>query len=428
MEQRHPYLTLGLPYGVDRKAAAGAYARALRRVGTSEFPFSREDLNWALHQIEQDIPDPQTHLSYLRVPAVPEAFQSSGDGIVVPGIRPIDRSTTSRPAEHIQRAEQTAFEALRRSLAGTASTLIPQAERPASPPTLPPAAPAPPAPPRASDRRVDLSPPPRGRRTTKRFALLATLVLVLGVVTASQIFSGESALQQATSDLAPVEDANGAAPDETETEPEPEPEPEGEIETEPPMVEPVEPMGDAEAPVDAASRSLTPADFLGEQDLSWSTCDPAWQGTEDHEVSSVVDVAPDGSWVVYWDGDDFPVWSGAVDALEFGDVTGNGFDEALVVVSCTSGASASPWDLAVFTSDGDDVAPLAILDVGLAQHYGRTLVHVFEGINDGTVVYEVLQSDDDLETGFVHRYRVAQRWDGTSFRAEEDHLGVESFW
>jgi uncharacterized RDD family membrane protein YckC len=133
MEQRNPYLILGLPYGVERKVAAGAYARALRKVGTGEFPFSREDLNWALHQIEQEIHDPDTHLDYLRVPAVPDAYEPSGDGIVVPSIERIDRSTTSRKLDHLLRGEEAVTQAVRTSLEGIGPSLIPEVSRPDRP-------------------------------------------------------------------------------------------------------------------------------------------------------------------------------------------------------------------------------------------------------------------------------------------------------
>lgn len=85
-ERKSPYLTLGVPYGASKNEAARAFAKATRRLrGDSNPPFDLEDLNWALHAIEQRIQDPATSIDDYRMPAAPGIYDlSSGEGILNP--------------------------------------------------------------------------------------------------------------------------------------------------------------------------------------------------------------------------------------------------------------------------------------------------------------------------------------------------------
>jgi hypothetical protein len=99
MEHRNPYLLLGVDYGTEADQARRSFARAARRVrraggGTTTV----EDLNWALHQIQNPESDPFDSVTQFRVPANPEVFEPHGDGLFAPGPRPLARRTTTDEA------------------------------------------------------------------------------------------------------------------------------------------------------------------------------------------------------------------------------------------------------------------------------------------------------------------------------------------
>lgn len=68
--RRSPYLVLGVPFGASKGEAAKAFARATRRLRRlHDAPYDIEDLNWALHAVEQRAEDPATSIDDYRMPA-----------------------------------------------------------------------------------------------------------------------------------------------------------------------------------------------------------------------------------------------------------------------------------------------------------------------------------------------------------------------
>jgi hypothetical protein len=69
-DRRNPYLILGINYGSTPEEARAAFARCVRRLRqASSAPFTREDLTWALHEVEHPSEDPDRSVRYFRVPA-----------------------------------------------------------------------------------------------------------------------------------------------------------------------------------------------------------------------------------------------------------------------------------------------------------------------------------------------------------------------
>lgn len=80
-DRRSPYIVLGVRFGATKDEAQRAFARATRRVRRDgDVPFDAEDLNWALHAIEQRIEDPATSIDDYRMPANPEAYEIPSGG------------------------------------------------------------------------------------------------------------------------------------------------------------------------------------------------------------------------------------------------------------------------------------------------------------------------------------------------------------
>ena len=97
-ERRNPYLILGVPYGASKSEAANAFAQATRRLRREpDGPYSLEDLNWALHQVEQVQDDPESAVAIFRVPANPEVYAVRGHGLLRPEPQPMSRQ--SPPAD-----------------------------------------------------------------------------------------------------------------------------------------------------------------------------------------------------------------------------------------------------------------------------------------------------------------------------------------
>ena len=94
-ERRSPYLLLGVPFGASKEAASRAFAKATRRLKRmTGAPYDLEDLNWALHAIEQRIEDPASSIDDYRLPANPSVYEiPGGDGILNPPIQPYKRRT-----------------------------------------------------------------------------------------------------------------------------------------------------------------------------------------------------------------------------------------------------------------------------------------------------------------------------------------------
>jgi len=77
-KRRSPYLVLGVRYGAGKDEAQKAFARSSRLIRRGEsVEFDMEDLNWALHAIEQRIEDPSASIDDYRLPANPAAYTVS---------------------------------------------------------------------------------------------------------------------------------------------------------------------------------------------------------------------------------------------------------------------------------------------------------------------------------------------------------------
>ena len=74
-DRRTPYVILGVPFGASEQEARSGFAAKVRVLRVEPIPkYTMEDLNWALHQIEQLISDPSLAVDVFRVPANPEVF------------------------------------------------------------------------------------------------------------------------------------------------------------------------------------------------------------------------------------------------------------------------------------------------------------------------------------------------------------------
>ena len=94
-DRRSPYLILGVPYGASKNEAARAFARATRRLRRqNDAPYDLEDLNWALHAIEQRIEDPSSSIDDYRMPADPSVYEvPTGEGVLNPPVQLYRRRT-----------------------------------------------------------------------------------------------------------------------------------------------------------------------------------------------------------------------------------------------------------------------------------------------------------------------------------------------
>jgi len=103
-KRKSPYLVLGVPFGASKGEAARAYAKATRRLKRSaDPPHDIEDLNWALHAVEQRLDDPSTSIDDYRMPGNPGLYEvPSGQGILNPGIKPYPRQTPPTSPDDIE--------------------------------------------------------------------------------------------------------------------------------------------------------------------------------------------------------------------------------------------------------------------------------------------------------------------------------------
>src|SRR5215475_7148875 len=100
MDDRNPYLLLGVDFGTPPDAARRSFARAarrLRRAGSGRV--SIEDLNWALHEIQNSPADPFDSVTVFRVPANPSVFRPAAEGLFNPPPVPLPRATTTGPGD-----------------------------------------------------------------------------------------------------------------------------------------------------------------------------------------------------------------------------------------------------------------------------------------------------------------------------------------
>lgn len=91
----NPYLVLGIDYGASPGEASIAFARAQRRLRSADDPpFTKADINKALHYVQHLAKDPEASIDYFRVPADPRAYlPPSCDGLLDPPEDPPMRHT-----------------------------------------------------------------------------------------------------------------------------------------------------------------------------------------------------------------------------------------------------------------------------------------------------------------------------------------------
>lgn len=102
MAERNPYLVLGVDFGASRQDARRHFAHAARRIRKQGGLWSREDLTWALHEIESLETNPADTVSIFRVPADPAAFDPVGDGLYRPA--PVPMGRRAAPTDEAERS------------------------------------------------------------------------------------------------------------------------------------------------------------------------------------------------------------------------------------------------------------------------------------------------------------------------------------
>lgn len=111
MAERNPYLILGVDFGAASDEARRKFAASARKARRGGGPWTIEDLNWALHQIESSQSDADESVSVFRVPANPRAFDPVGSGLFRPEPEVAGRrSDPSTNADHEQLAAAAARE------------------------------------------------------------------------------------------------------------------------------------------------------------------------------------------------------------------------------------------------------------------------------------------------------------------------------
>lgn len=102
-ERRSPYLILGVPYGASKDDSARAFARATRRLRQhADPPYDLEDLNWALHAVEQRLEDPATSIDDYRMPGDADVYEiPSGRGVLDPPIQHLPRRSARAEASEV---------------------------------------------------------------------------------------------------------------------------------------------------------------------------------------------------------------------------------------------------------------------------------------------------------------------------------------
>lgn len=113
--ERNPYVILGIPFGASRADANIAFARKARELrargaGTDELT----DLTWALQRIDVAIREPAAAMELYRIPADPEAFGGTGDGVLSPPPEYLDAADSDRDAALQTLRQAAAREYLRR--------------------------------------------------------------------------------------------------------------------------------------------------------------------------------------------------------------------------------------------------------------------------------------------------------------------------
>jgi hypothetical protein len=117
-DRRNPYVILGIPFGASSEQARSGFARMTRRLRQKpDSRYTKEDLTWALHQVELIIKDPELAFEVYRVPASPTAFSTTEPGVFRPAPHGIARQTEPNLDEWESTRQTALSQALRRVLA-----------------------------------------------------------------------------------------------------------------------------------------------------------------------------------------------------------------------------------------------------------------------------------------------------------------------
>jgi hypothetical protein len=98
MDNRNPYLILGLPFGATREQATVAFARRSKALRTGGGRGDLAELTWALQRIEAAPADPAAVMDVYRLPADPAVFADPGPGVLAPPPVPLGAIVGDREA------------------------------------------------------------------------------------------------------------------------------------------------------------------------------------------------------------------------------------------------------------------------------------------------------------------------------------------
>jgi hypothetical protein len=112
MPERNPYLILGVDFGASRQDARRHFAHAARRIRREGGLWTKEDLTWALHEVESLETNPADTVDIFRVPADPTAFDPVGEGLYSPPPVPLPRRSAPTTPDEIAALEVAAARSL----------------------------------------------------------------------------------------------------------------------------------------------------------------------------------------------------------------------------------------------------------------------------------------------------------------------------
>jgi hypothetical protein len=129
MEDRNPYLILGVPFGTGRAEANAAFARRIKSLPAdpAEAQSYKTDLTWALQRIDAGSATPEAEMGYYRLPADPGAGVPDAPGVFAPPPEPGPYDGTAVAVALSRLRADAAREALRRELARRSARTPPPA-------------------------------------------------------------------------------------------------------------------------------------------------------------------------------------------------------------------------------------------------------------------------------------------------------------
>jgi hypothetical protein len=118
MEERNPYLILGIPFGTGRAEANAAFARRITSLPAdpSEARAYKTDLTWALQRIDTGPAAPEAEMGCYRLPADPGCGAAEGPGVFAPPAEPGPYDEAAVAAALARMRADAAREALWREL------------------------------------------------------------------------------------------------------------------------------------------------------------------------------------------------------------------------------------------------------------------------------------------------------------------------